>query len=107
MTPQIEITKPGFYEEMPRPRRKVEALLLSSWSSKEVQQFCPEAAYTEADNEYNRINSKLTEVSVRAKNGYIQSGNEGDWLVKDADGYFTIMPFSAFGATFRPIEESQ
>ncbi len=89
------------YTEILSTPRQVEAMKIETWSMKEVQEFCPSASYLQD----NKNELKIVQVSVRDNKGYIRIGNEGDYLVKDANGHFTIMEWSEFTATFRPMEE--
>ncbi len=93
------------FQEIQLAPRIVEAILILQGKEKELKNFCSDIGIVTEVSTRNFMSGNPLTISVKNNKGYIRTGNVGDWIVKDANGHFTIETFLEFAATYRVIEE--
>ncbi len=90
---------PKYVEIQPAPRI-IEAMIITKGNEQEIEEFCPDIGVS-----IDFHKEPIMQISVKDNKGYVRIANPGDWLVKDANGHYTVETFLEFAAMYRVIEE--
>ena len=90
------------FQEVQLAPRIVEAIIVTKGNNEELKEFCPAIGMSIDMADFSNT---PFQISLKDNKGYVREANVGDWIIKDANGHFTVETFLSFAAMYKVIKE--